>query len=104
MTEHAERANTGKIDYSFLPLKAVEHETRVWMFGYNKYKARNNWKKLWGDETTNVVMASLLRHAFAILGGEVNDPESGEYHAAHIRCNAAMLIEYHERLKESKHE
>jgi hypothetical protein len=62
------------------------------MMGEKKY-GRDNWKKLWGDKTVEVVMASLLRHAFAILDGEERDPESGEYHAGHVRCNVAMLIE-----------
>lgn len=98
--EIAQRNNQGKVDLSFLPVKACEAECRVWMFGFNKYKERNNWKKLWGENTVNVAMASLLRHSFAILNGEVTDKESGEYHAAHIRANAAMLIEYYERQKD----
>ena len=64
------------------------------MAGAEKYD-RNNWKKLWGDQTVEVVMASLLRHAFAIQKGEMLDEESGLPHAAHIRCNAAMLIRYY---------
>jgi hypothetical protein len=98
MAEIAKRFNGGKIDYSLLPAKACEHECRVWMSGQLKY-GKSNWKKLWGEDTIDVVMASLLRHAFAILDGQEIDPESGEYHAAHIRCNAAMLIEYYERNK-----
>jgi hypothetical protein len=69
------------------------------MGGEKKY-GRSNWKKLWGEDTVNVAMSSLLRHAFAILNGEVTDAESGEYHAAHIRANAAMLIEYYEVQKD----
>jgi hypothetical protein len=94
----AKRFNSGKVDYTLLPVKACESECRVWMHGQAKY-GRNNWQKLWGEDTVNVVMASLLRHSFAILNGEVIDEESGEYHAGHLRCNAAMLIEYYERNK-----
>jgi len=96
MSETAKRFNDDKVDFSLLPVEACKSESRVWMFGERKYD-RGNWKKLWGEKTIDVAIASLLRHAFAILDGEIRDPESGEYHAGHIRCNAAMLIEYHVR-------
>ena len=91
---NADRFNTGKLDFTLLPTDALEAEARVWMVGEKKY-SRDNWQKLWGDDTIPVVMASLLRHAFAIQAGELRDTETGEYHAAHIRCNAAMLIRHH---------
>lgn len=95
----AKRFNSGKIDLSLLPPKACLEEARVWNHGRVKY-GRDNWKKLWGEDTINVVMASLLRHAFAVLDGEMRDQESGLYHMAHVRCNAAMIIEYLEGLDE----
>lgn len=95
-TDNASRHNEGKIDLSLIPVEATRQECAVWELGAKKYD-RNNWKKLWGDDTTNVVMASLLRHAFAILDGEINDQETGLPHAAHIRCNAAMLLEYYKK-------
>ena len=91
------RANQGKINYTLIPAAAQTEEAKVWMFGEGKY-GRDNWRKLWGSETTNVVLASLLRHALAIQQGEVSDPESGLSHAAHIRANAAMLIEHYSNL------
>lgn len=99
-TPKATRYNDGKSDMSLLPTKACIEEAKVWAMGEKKY-GRSNWKKLWGDDTINVVMASLLRHAFAILDGEELDPESGLDHAGHIRCNAAMIIEYN-KTKEKK--
>jgi hypothetical protein len=93
MSDQADRFNAGKVDLSLLPIKACVEEALVWQAGMKKY-GRDNWRKLWGDDTTNVVMASLLRHAFAIMDGQVYDPETGLQHAAHIRCNAAMLIEH----------
>lgn len=91
--DQAKRDNKHKVDLTFLPSAACIEEARVWAFGALKYD-RDNWKTLWGDSTVEVVMASLLRHAFKILDGENVDKESGCLHAAHIRCNAAMLIEY----------
>ena len=87
------RYNTGKVDLTLIPIDAQEAEARVWMAGEKKY-GRNNWEKLWGDKTTDVVLASMLRHIAAIQKGETHDAESGQPHAAHIRCNAAMLIRY----------
>lgn len=101
MTDKAKRFNQDKIDLSLLPTIACKEEAKVWMFGAEKY-GRVNWKKLWGDDTVNVAMASLLRHAFAILDGEVNDKESGLDHAAHIRCNAAMILEHRAKAKIDK--
>lgn len=96
--ETAKRFNEGKVDFTLIPVKAQRAEARVWMNGEKKY-GRNNWEKLWGDQTVAVVMACLMRHANAILEGELVDKESGQHHAAHIRCNAAMLIEHYEREK-----
>lgn len=90
----AERHNSSKVDLSYIPVEATIQECKVWEFGGQKYY-RNNWKKLWGDDTPNVVLASALRHMMAILDGEEIDEESGCYHAAHVRCNMAMLLEYY---------
>jgi hypothetical protein len=90
----ATRHNKGKVDYTLIPVDAMQAEARVWMQGEEKY-GRHNWEKLWGHDTTKVVMQSLMRHACAILSGETIDDESGEHHAAHIRCNAAMLIRHY---------
>ena len=91
--ERANRFNTGKTDFTLIPVDSMEAEARVWMQGQEKY-GRGNWEKLWGDDTPTVVIQSLYRHMLAILDGEIYDKESGEQHAAHIRCNAAMLIRY----------
>lgn len=99
MSDTAKRFNEGKVDLTLLPVAACRAEARVWMGGEKKY-GRSNWRKLWGNKTIDVAMASALRHMFAILDGETNDPESGEYHAAHVRCNMAMLIEFYETQQE----
>ena len=39
------------------------------------------------------VCESLLRHTFALLRGELNDPESTKQHIGHIQANA-MFISY----------
>lgn len=93
----AKRYNSGKPElvdiFKYIPQDAMLEEAAVWKMGAEKY-GMNNWEKLWGDDTVKVVMSSLLRHAEAIVRGEINDKESGKQHAAHIRCNAAMLLRY----------
>ncbi len=89
----AKRFNSGKPQLSLLPAIACEEEAKVWEFGAKKY-GRSNWRSLWGDNTTNVALDSALRHLFAMLDGEMIDKESGLYHAAHARCNLAMILEY----------
>ena len=49
----AKRFNEGKVDYTILPIDALEAEARVWMAGEKKY-GRHNWEKLWGDRTPQV--------------------------------------------------
>ncbi len=93
MTDTAKRNNAGKLDLTFIPIDAQEHEARVWTKGAEKY-GRNQWEKLWGDKTPEVVAASLMRHLYDILKGNHRDAETGELNAAAIRCNAAMLIRY----------
>jgi len=99
--KQADRFNEGKLDLTLIPPQAAAEEARVWEKGAEKY-SRDNWKKLWGKDTVQTVLASLLRHAHAIQMGEDFDKESGCLHAAHIRCNAAMLIEYSNTCKESE--
>lgn len=86
----ADRFNDGKVQLSYLPTKAQESEARVWMKGAKKY-TRDNWKK--GLPFLSVI-DSMLRHVLAFKEGENNDPETGESHMGHVRCNAAMLIEF----------
>lgn len=77
-----EKPNWGLVDFtSLVPM------VRVLEFGAQKY-APNNWKK--GLPTVEVC-ESLLRHVFAYLEGEDNDPESGLPHVGHILCNAMFL-------------
>jgi hypothetical protein len=99
----AKRFNADKVDYTLVPTDALTEEAKVWMAGEKKY-GRDNWQKLWGSDTVAVVLASLLRHAYAIQSGESHDAETGFQHAAHIRCNAAMLVRYfNNKLDPSSH-
>lgn len=90
------RFNSGKARVELLVPEAMEAEAKVWAMGAEKY-GEYNWQK--GMKWT-IVIGCLLRHIFAIMRGEDIDKESGQLHAAHIKCNASMLIYYHTHFKE----
>lgn len=94
--ETAKRFNEGKIDLTLLPTEAMRREAQVWMMGEEKY-GRDNWKKLWGEQTVSVCSACALRHILYMLDGNMIDKESGLPHAAHVRCNMAMILEWMKR-------
>lgn len=76
---------------ALVPPKALEEEAWVWSFGAKKYDAYNWTKGL----TFNRILSAIMRHTNALNAGQDIDPESGKHHAAHIRCDAAMLIEFY---------
>ena len=90
------RFNSDKPRVELLVAEAMEAEARVWAMGAKKY-GDWNWQR--GMKWTTV-LGCLLRHTFAIMRGEDFDEESGELHAAHIKCNATMLIYYYTHYKE----
>jgi hypothetical protein len=67
---------------------AAEQLALVLTFGAKKYAA-NNWRK--GLAITRLVGAA-LRHLFALLGGQTNDPETGLNHAAHAMCCCMFIV------------
>ena len=65
----------------------------VFDYGAKKY-AEWNWAK---GMKWSIPLACIKRHALAIGNGEVNDPESGLPHRAHIGCNIVMLAHFVQR-------
>jgi hypothetical protein len=76
---------------ALVPGVALTEEAKVWTFGAKKY-TMHNWKK---GITYTRILSAILRHTIALLSKEDLDKESGIHHAAHIRANAAMLIEFY---------
>lgn len=72
----------GKPPVQLLPVEALESVADVLAFGARKYDA-NNWRN--GMKLSRCVGAA-IRHCFAWLRGEDNDPESGLPHLAHAGC------------------
>jgi len=89
------RYNTGKPRMSLIPAIAEEKEAFVWTKGAEKYGEGFNWAKGGPALSFSSILDSMGRHYNALKKGQDIDPESGEHHAAHIRCNAAMLLEYY---------
>lgn len=67
--------------------QAIEGLAAVLTFGAKKYAA-DNWR---GGINNSRLIASLLRHLFAIMRGEYTDPESGLPHIDHVGCNWMFL-------------
>jgi hypothetical protein len=76
--------------YDLLPPEAIEKMAQVLTFGAKKY-APDGWRHV--PDALQRYQAAMLRHAFAMQRGEINDPESGLPHAAHIMCCAAFIVE-----------
>lgn len=81
---------------AYIPAEALLEEAKVWSFGAKKY-GMWNWSK--GLAYTRIVSA-LLRHTIEIMKGNDVDEESGQLHAAHIRCCAGMLIYFYQQKRE----
>jgi len=81
--------DTGKIQWSLLPVEAVESIVRVLMFGAKKYAAWN-WVKVADGETR--YYDACIRHLVAHKKGESLDPESKLPHLAHAGCCILFLI------------
>ena len=91
--EGATKQDGGKLRLDLVPPEAMTAMGRVLTFGAAKYAARD-WEHgmSWGR-----IVAALLRHLFAWVGGEDKDPESGFSHLDHVICNAAFLVAYEAR-------
>jgi len=82
--------DSDKPRYDLLPPIAIDYMAKVLTFGAKKYKPEG-WRTV--ENAIPRYQAALLRHSFAMLRGEVLDPESGLPHAAHAMCCAAFITE-----------
>lgn len=79
--------DSDKDRFDLIPFDLMAGEQRVWEFGAAKYSP-NQWRK--GMPLTQPFNA-LLRHLFAYMRGENNDPESGLSHLDHAACCLRMM-------------
>lgn len=80
----------GKVMLHLLPPGPLCDVARVREFGAQKYEV---WDWTIGRNHTDYYDA-MLRHLFAWLTGQDNDPESGLPHIAHVCCNGLFLLEF----------
>jgi hypothetical protein len=79
-----------KLMLLLFPWRAFVSIVKVFMFGAFKY-APENWRGMMLEGQQHQFLEAIMRHALRIQSGETIDPDTGEPHAAHIGCNAAML-------------
>lgn len=82
--------DSGKTRLGLLPPLAIESVGRVLTFGAEKY-AKDNWKYV--DGAVERYLDASLRHIFAYLRDEQDDPESGEHHLAHAVCCLMFVLD-----------
>ena len=75
---------------NLLPPKALIEVGKVLTFGAEKY-GPENWKEL--EDLQNRYTAGALRHIFAHMDGEKDDPESNISHLAHALCCLLFKLE-----------
>lgn len=85
--------------YELMDAHFMDEVAMVLSHGAKKY-ADNNWQQV---RPWTRYLGALLRHAFAIMRGQLYDEESGLSHAAHLGCNA-MFIHYFIRKGLTKNE
>ncbi len=91
--------DSGKIRPSLVLLsmsRALQSVSEVATFGADKY-ADDGWCQV--PDGVKRYTDAMLRHLLAEASGEVNDPESGLPHAAHIAWNALARLDLELRVR-----
>ena len=73
-----------------LPPKSILEVGKVLTYGADKYDAENGRKV---DDLQNRYTSAALRHIFAHIDGEADDPETGLSHLAHAMCCLLFKLE-----------
>lgn len=84
------RYNDGKIPFQYFAPEALLELGKHYQRGNAKYEPRN-WER---GMDWSICFDSLQRHAWAWLGGEDRDPETGSLHMTAVAWNAIALIVY----------
>lgn len=83
--------DSGKPDWSLLPMDCVEQIVKILTFGKDKY-GKDNWKLLNSETDIDRIYSAMMRHIVAHRTNEVNDEESGMLHLAHAAANIIFLM------------
>lgn len=84
--------DSGKIEWSYLPIEPMNEVLKVLMLGDRKYPSPDgcNWKAV--PNARKRYYNAALRHITSWYNGEKTDPESGYNHLAHAVTNALFLL------------
>ena len=85
----------GKLQYSLVPPYALKEVARNLTLGLEKYKERDNWKKV--ENAVQRYTDALYRHLEAHRMGEIYDPDSpvdNMPHMAAVAVNALFILEF----------
>lgn len=101
MGEGGVKHDSGKPRLDLLPVLALEDIASVLGHGAKKY-GDHNWR---GGFKAMRLAGALLRHVFAWIRGEENDPESGLCHLAHAACTLCFMLELRRtgKLEDDRH-
>jgi len=80
-----------KLDYTLLPIPALNRITQHYVNGLKKY-GRDNWKKLSTPDDIERYKQSMFRHLIQYLEGQDN-----EDHLAAVVWNAMALLYFEEK-------
>lgn len=81
--------DNGKLRFDLIPPEALAQVAAVLTHGAKKYGA-NNWRRVKSKRSRYT--AALMRHLEAWRSGEIQDPESGLHHLAHVLTNGFFLL------------
>ena len=86
--EGGTKFDSDKPDLSLIPYAFLVEVAKALMYGEKKY-GRYNFEK---GFPVHRLLSAALRHVWAYINGEDNDPESGLSHIAHAGASLAMLV------------
>lgn len=86
------KADSGKLRLTLVPLQIVREIAKVRMYGLEKYPetGRDGWREI----GTERIKDAMCRHLLAYLEDPSGvDEESGLPHLSHLACNVSFLCE-----------
>ncbi len=90
MNDQTAKADAGKLRITLVPRQIIREIARVRMYGCEKYKDPENWKRVESERYKDAA----FRHFLAYLDDPDGvDEESGLPHLSHLACNIAFLCE-----------
>ena len=88
------KADAGKLQLTLVPTQIIRDIASVRMYGVQKYKDPDNWKRVELERYKDAA----YRHFLAYLDDPPGvDEESGLPHLWHLACNVAFLCEMEDK-------